>query len=165
MSANDTVTAGKVVTIHYHLTLDDGQVVDSSRDGEPLAYLHGAQNIVPGLESAIDGKAKGESLAVKVAPEEGYGPRNDGAVQDVPRNVFPPDAQLQVGISFQAQDEEGHPLMGTIKKVEGDTITVDFNHPLAGQNLNFEVSIEEIRDATQEEQNHGHVHGPGGHHH
>ncbi len=159
------IAAGRVVTMHYKLALDDGQVVDSSEGSDPLAYLHGAKNIVAGLESAMDGKGVGDSFDVKVTPEEGYGVRHEEAVQQVPRGMFPPEAQLNAGIQFQAQDEGGQPIMGTIMAVEGDTITVDFNHPLAGQNLNFSIEVVGIRAATDEETKHGHVHGPGGHDH
>lgn len=165
MSASNTIAAGSVVSIHYKLTLDDGNVVDSSEGRDPLSYLHGQGNIVAGLEEALTGQAVGADLKVTVSPEQGYGARDDRAVQTVPRGAFPPDAQLNEGLSFQARDEAGRPLMGTITKLEGDEVTVDFNHPLAGQNLHFEVSITEIRAATEEEISHGHVHGPGGHHH
>jgi FKBP-type peptidyl-prolyl cis-trans isomerase SlyD len=165
MSEQMTVTSGRVVTMHYKLTLDDGQMVDSSQGREPLSYLHGAGNIVPGLESALEGQASGSTLSVKVAPEEGYGQRHPDAVQNVPRGAFPADAKLEVGLSFQAVDENQNPLMGTITALENDAVTVDFNHPLAGLNLNFEIEITEVRDATPEEAEHGHVHGPDGHEH
>jgi FKBP-type peptidyl-prolyl cis-trans isomerase SlyD len=151
--------------MHYKLTLDDGQVVDSSEGGEPLSYLHGHGNIVPGLETALEGKAAGADLKVSVKPEEGYGERHDDAVQTVPRSAFPDDASLEVGLQFQAVDQDQNPIMGRITAMEGDQVTVDFNHMLAGLTLNFEVSITEIREATEEEQTHGHVHGPGGHEH
>jgi FKBP-type peptidyl-prolyl cis-trans isomerase SlyD len=165
MSETQTITAGSVVTIHYKLTLDDGQVVDSSAGRDPLAYLHGHGNIVPGLERALEGRVIGDDLAVKVSPDEGYGVRHDEAVHTVPRGAFPADAELREGLTFQAQDERGHVMMGTITAMAGEEVTVDFNHPLAGQNLNFEVQVEAIRAATAEEMQHGHVHGPGGHHH
>jgi len=165
MSESNTIADGAVVTMHYKLTLSDGQVIDSSEGQDPLAYLHGANNIVPGLEAAMGGKAAGESFEVNVAPEEGYGPRIDEAIQTVPRDRFPADATLEAGIQFQATDPDGNPLMGTITAVEGEDITVDFNHPLAGQTLNFSIEIVEVREATEEEQKHGHVHGPGGHQH
>lgn len=165
MTEANTIADGSVVTMHYKLVLGDGQVVDSSEGSEPLAYLHGSGNIVPGLESAMSGKAEGEKFDVKVAPEEGYGPRHDEAVQTVPRTMFPEDAQLQAGIQFQATDEQQRPIMGTIKEVSDETVTVDFNHPLAGQELNFSIEVVAVRAATSEEKEHGHVHGPGGHSH
>lgn len=165
MTAANTIVDGAVVSMHYKLVLGDGKVVDSSEGAEPLAYLHGSGNIVPGLESAMVGKAVGEKFDVSVTAEEGYGPHHDEAVQTVPRTMFPEDAQLEVDIQFQASDEEGRPIMGTIKEVKDDTVTVDFNHPLAGETLNFSIEVVEVRAATDEEKEHGHVHGPGGHQH
>lgn len=165
MSDAQTITTGKVVTIHYTLTLDDGSQVDSSRGGDPLAYLHGAENIVPGLEKQLDGKGVGESFDAVVKPEDGYGERIPDAVQQVPKGAFPDDAQLDVGMQFQAEDEAGNRVMGTITAIEGDQVTVDFNHPLAGKTLNFAIEVTGIRDASDEEQQHGHPHGPGGHSH
>ncbi len=165
MAEAQTIAAGLVVTVHYKLTLDDGQVVDSSEGDEPMAYLHGRGNIVPGLEAALEGKTAGEDLKVSVSPEEGYGVRRPDALHQVNRSAFPEDAKLEVGIAFQAMDEHENPIAGTITAIENDEITVDFNHPLAGRTLNFEVQIIEIRPATAEEQSHGHVHGPGGHPH
>ncbi|GEM90702.1 MULTISPECIES: peptidylprolyl isomerase [Oceanithermus] len=150
----------KVVTIAYTLTVE-GETVDQ---GE-LAYIHGHQQIIPGLEKEIEGRAAGESFEVTVAPEEAYGERNEEGVQVVPRSAFPDDAKVEVGEQFYAQDDQGNPLPLTVTKVEGEDVTVDFNHPLAGKTLNFAVEIKEVRDATPEELAHGHVHGPGGHHH
>lgn len=158
MTDSQTIAADKVVTIHYKLTLDGGQVVDSSEGREPLAYLHGRRNIVAGLEQALDGKCVGDDLAVTVAPGEGYGERQPDAVHSVERKAFPPDADLQEGLTFQARDEQGRPLMGSIKKIEGEAVLVDFNHPLAGENLHFAVSVVAVRDATADEKSHGHVH-------
>lgn len=162
MDDTSTIADGAVVTMHYKLTLSGGQVIDSSEGQDPLAYLHGANNIVPGLEAAMGGKAAGESFEVSVAPEDGYGPRIDEAVQTVPRNRFPGDADLQAGLQFQATDPDGNPLMGTITQVEGDQVTVDFNHPLAGQTLNFSIEVVGIRSATDEEKESGQVQFPGG---
>lgn len=161
----NSIADGKVVSIHYKLTLDDGNVVDSSEGQDPLDYLHGAQNIVPGLERELTGKSIGDSLQVKVAPADGYGERHDGAMQTVDRGAFPADAQVEEGVTFQAMDENNNPLLGTITKIEGTQITVDFNHPLAGMNLNFDIKVEAIREATDQEREHGHVHGPHGHDH
>ena len=158
MSENQTVGAGKVVSIHYKLTLDGGEEVDSSAGRDPLDYLHGHQNIVVGLEKALDGKAVGEEVAVTVAPGEGYGERSEDAIQEVPRGAFPDDADLRPGVVFQAVDENQTPLMGRIDAVTDDRVRVDFNHPLAGQNLHFEVSVVSVRPATEEEQQHGHAH-------
>ncbi len=165
MSESQTIGDGMVVTMHYKLALDGGQVVDQSEGEEPLAYLHGAHNIVPGLEEALAGKGVGDRFDVTVPAEKGYGARQEEAVQSVPRNAFPPDAELQEGITFQATDQNDHPIMGTIQALSEDTVTVDFNHPLAGQNLNFSIEVVEVRQATEEETTHGHAHGAGGHHH
>ena len=154
----------RVVSIAYTLKDDNDNIIDQSNDGS-FCYLHGASNIIPGLEDALTGKAAGDELAVSVAPEDGYGVHDSERVQDVPRDMFPPEQELEAGMQFHAQSPEGHAVMVTIAKVEGDTITVDGNHPLAGVQLNFVVKIMDIREATQEELEHGHVHGPGGHQH
>ncbi|MBI5851074.1 MAG: peptidylprolyl isomerase [Planctomycetes bacterium] len=161
MSEPLTIAAGRVVSIHYKLTLDDGSVVDSSAGGEPLDYLHGTQSIVVGLERALEGRTIGERFDVAVSPEDGYGLPDPNAVQDVPRRVFPPDANLRVGMSFQARDENQNPIMGTIRKMVDDQITVDFNHPLAGRRLHFAIEVSGVREATAQERSHGHVHGHG----
>ncbi|MBK8975126.1 MAG: peptidylprolyl isomerase [Planctomycetes bacterium] len=165
MSGTQIVSAGKVVSIHYKLKLDDGEVVDSSEGSAPLSYLHGAGNIVVGLERALEGSAVGNEVSVAVAPGDGYGEHEDGLVQTVPRNAFPDGARLKPGITFQAVDEDDHAMIGTITEVQGDQITVDFNHPLAGETLHFEVTIAGVRDSTDEERKHGHAHGPDGHGH
>ncbi|MEO0480538.1 MAG: peptidylprolyl isomerase [Planctomycetota bacterium] len=162
MSDTRTVASGMVVTMHYKLTLDDGQMVDSSEGQDPLAYLQGAQQIVPGLEKAMEGRAVGDKFDVIVTPAEGYGERIDDAVQTVQRNQFPEDAELREGLQFQAMDQDENPLIGTIQKIEGEAVTVDFNHVLAGQNLNFAVEVVEVREPTDEESSHGHAHGAGG---
>jgi len=158
------ITANCVAYIHYTLKDDSGTVIDSSSGGEPLAYLHGAGNIVPGLEKALEGKQAGEKLNVKVAPEEGYGVRDDALVQSVPRRSFQGVRDLKEGMRFHAQTQQG-PVAVTVTRVAGDMITVDGNHELAGVTLNFEVEVTKVREATSEELMHGHVHGPGGHSH
>lgn len=154
----------RVVYIHYTLTNDAGEVLDSSQGGEPLAYLHGSSNIIPGLENALTGKQAGDKLNVKVAPAQGYGERNEQLIQEVPRRAFQGISDIQPGMSFQAQSSQG-PTRVVVTRVVGDMVTVDGNHPLAGENLNFDVEVTEVRAATEEEMTHGHVHGPGGHHH
>lgn len=158
------VAENSVVLIHYTLTNDQGEVLDSSSGGEPLAYLHGSGNIIPGLERALEGKQAGDKLVVKVAPADGYGERNDSLIQQVPKRAFQGVAQIQPGMSFTAQSSQG-PMQVTVTAVAGDMVTVDGNHPLAGETLNFDVEVAEVRKATLEELSHGHVHGPGGHHH
>lgn len=158
------VAADKVVLIHYTLKNDEGQVIDSSAGGEPLAYIHGHGNLIAGLERELEGKGAGDKLSVKIAPADGYGERDADLVQRVPRRSFGGHA-VKPGMQFQAQTSNGEARIATIVSIQGDMVTVDMNHPLAGENLNFDVEITEIRDATAEELAHGHVHGPGGHHH
>lgn len=158
------ITQDAVVSIHYTLTNDQGETLDSSADGEPLAYLHGNGNLIPGLENALNGKQAGDKVSVKVAPADGYGEYNKDLVQRVPRRSFRGIAEVKVGMQFQVQSQGG-PSMVTVTQVAGDMVTVDGNHALAGQNLNFDVEITDVRAATEEELSHGHVHGPGGHHH
>ena len=154
----------KVVSIHYTLKNAEGSVLDSSSGSDPLAYLHGAGNIIPGLESALEGKEAGEKLAVTVEPGQGYGDRDERLVQDVPRAAFKDVQELAPGMQFQAQGPQGTRLV-VVTQVAEETVTVDANHPLAGQTLHFEVEVAEVREATKEELEHGHVHGAGGHHH
>jgi FKBP-type peptidyl-prolyl cis-trans isomerase SlyD len=149
-----------VALIHYTLTNDQGEALDSSVGGEPLAYLHGMGNLVPGLEKALAGKKAGDKLSVKVAPEEGYGPRNEQLIQQVPRRAFQGVRDLKPGMRFNSQSG---PV--TVTRVMGDMVTVDGNHALAGETLNFEVEVTQVREATGEELAHGHVHGVGGHAH
>ena len=159
------VAQDKVVLIHYTLKNDEGAVIDSSSGGQPLAYIHGQGNIIPGLEKALEGKTTGDKVNVKVDPAEGYGVRDDSLVQQVPRRAFGGVSNIQPGMQFHAQTSQGHTRVVTVTGIKGDMVTVDGNHPLAGENLNFDVEITEVRDATEEELAHGHVHGPGGHHH
>ena len=159
------VAADKVVLIHYTLTNDAGEVLDSSSGGDPLAYLHGQGNIVAGLEKALDGRTAGEKLQVRVEPADGYGVRDASLIKRVPRRSFGSVGQIKTGMQFQAQLERGQMRVVTVTDVKGDMVTIDGNHPLAGENLNFAIEITEVRDATAEELSHGHVHGPGGHHH
>ena len=154
----------KIVALNYTLTTDEGEVLDQSSDGS-FAYLHGSGNIIQGLESALTGKSVGDSLNVKVAPEDGYGERNDEMIQVVGKEMFETDAEIEVGTQFHAEGPDGQPIMITVAAIEGDQVTIDGNHPLAGVNLNFDVTIMDIREASEEEIAHGHVHGPDGHHH
>lgn len=155
------IAQNSVVAFHYTLTNDSGEVLDSSEGRQPLTYLHGAGNIIPGLERQLEGRAAGDKLNVSVSPEEGYGEVQPQLVQEVPRDAFQGVEAVEPGMQFQAQTQGG-PMMVTVTKVEGDTVTVDGNHPLAGQKLNFDVEIANVREASQEEIEHGHVHGEGG---
>jgi FKBP-type peptidyl-prolyl cis-trans isomerase SlyD len=158
------VTQDAVVLIHYTLTDDAGKTLDSSAGGEPLAYLHGNGNLIAGLERALEGKQPGDKLTVKIAPAEGYGEYDKALVQRVPRRSLRGIGDIRVGMQLRAQSDRG-PRTVTVTQVMGDMVTIDGNHPLAGQNLNFEVEVTDVREATEEELAHGHVHGPGGHHH
>ena len=157
------VQDGLVVAMEYTLTVD-GEVVDTSQGQEPLAFLCGAGNIIPGLEQAMQGMAVGESKDVVVAPADGYGELDDQAFSDVPRSEFPDDIPLEVGIELQLRDPSGASLYARIDDVKEDTVRLDFNHPLAGQTLHFNVKVVEVRQPTDEEREHGHVHD-GGHQH
>ncbi|RKH10577.1 peptidylprolyl isomerase [Corallococcus praedator] len=157
------IANGRVVALEYRLHLGDGEVIDQSAPGQPLAYLHGHKQIVPGLEGALDGLDVGESKQVVVTPEQGYGQHNPEGLRTVPRTMLPPGFTPQVGQTLMAQTEDGNvPLR--IQTVNDDSVVVDLNHPLAGKTLHFDVTVREVRDATQEELTHGHVHGPGGAH-
>ena len=158
------ITTQKVVTIDYTLTDDQGEVIESNVGGQSLAYLHGVGALIPGLEEALEGHRQGDTVEVTVPPEKAYGQRSDDMIQHVPKERFNADRELDVGMQFQARSEHGMQIL-TIKGIEGDQVTVDANHPLAGQTLRFEVAIREVREATEEERTHGHVHGPGGHQH
>ena len=154
----------RVVTLAYILKDNDDNIIDQSDDGS-FCYLHGASNIIPGLENALTGKVSGDELSISIAPEEAYGVREDEKIQTVPREMFPPDQDIEPGMQFHAQSPDGVPLVVTIAKVEEESIVVDGNHPLAGVQLNFEVRVMDVREATSEEIDHGHVHGPEGHQH
>lgn len=153
-----------VVSIHYTLKNDQGDTVDSSEDLVPLVYLHGHGNIIAGLESELAGKGVGDQFKVTLSPEKAYGGHNPSLVQTLARSALQEVDEILVGKRFQIETDEG-PIVVTITEVAGDQITLDGNHPLAGETLHFEIDVVEIREATQEELTHGHAHKPGGHHH
>ncbi len=158
------ITKHSVASIEYTLTDDGGQVIDTSEGRGPLVYLHGAGNLIPGLESQLEGKAVGDEFQSRIEPADAYGERDDRMVQDVPRAQLPAEVDVTVGMQFQAQGPAGVQVV-TVVGVEGDTVKMDGNHPLAGVTLNFDVKVVEVREATAEEVEHGHVHGAGGHQH
>jgi FKBP-type peptidyl-prolyl cis-trans isomerase SlyD len=158
------IAADTVVLIHYTLKDDSGKVLDSSVGGEPLAYIQGHGNLVPGLEKALEGKTDGNKVAVTLAPADGYGTRNAALVQRVPKRSLQGSGEIRKGMQFRAQTEEGLRLF-TVTAMAGDMVTLDGNHPLADQTLHFDVEVVGVREATAEELEHGHVHGAGGHHH
>lgn len=158
------IEENKVVKIEYTVKTEEGVLVDTSEGNEPLAYLHGHKNIIPGLENALVGKAVEDELSVTVTPDEAYGDRHEQLIKDVPMQAFQGVDKVEPGMQFNAESPQG-PQLITVTKVEGDTVTVDGNHPLAGVTLNFDVKVVEVRDASEEELSHGHVHGAGGHEH
>ncbi len=159
-----SITQDQVVSIHYTLKDDAGEILDSSPEGKPLAYLHGHGNLIPGLERELTGKRAGDKLQVTVSPADGYGEYDQALVQRVPRRALKGLANLTVGMRLQAQT--GHAARAaTVTQIAGDLVTLDGNHPLAGKNLHFHVEVAEVRAATDAELSHGHVHGPGGDHH
>ena len=158
------VAENRVVTLDYTLTDLEGEVIDSSEEGGPLAYIHGCGELLEGLESALDGKSVDEEFQVILGPDEAYGRRDEELISVLGRTDFEGVADIEVGMQFEAEMEEGQVVL-TVVNVDGDEITVDANHPLADLTLNFNVKVLEVRDATEEELQHGHVHGPGGHSH
>ncbi len=154
----------KVVTIDYTLKDNEGNLIDESNTGE-FAYLHGANNIIPGLEKELEGKQAGDSVQVSIKPEDAYGEVDMAKIQQAPRSMFPQDVEIKPGMQFHAQTPDGQDVMVTVTAVEDDHVVIDGNHPLAGVTLNFDVTVRDVRDASAEEIEHQHVHGPGGHHH
>ena len=159
------VANNMVVTIDYTLTDNDGTVLDSSDGGEPLAYLHGQGNIIVGLEEALEGLSAGDAVDVTVLPEKAYGERRDDLIQVVPRERFVTDGEIEVGMTFHSHESDNGGRVVRVVEVSPERVTIDGNHPLAGVTLNFSVRIQDVREASAEELDHGHVHGPGTHHH
>ncbi|MRI32001.1 peptidylprolyl isomerase [Endozoicomonas sp. OPT23] len=157
------ITDKKVALIHYTLKNAGGEVLDSSEGHEPLAYLHGAGNIIVGLESALEGKAAGDKLEVSVEAAEAYGEYDESLVQPVPSSQFG-EHEVEVGLQFHADTAIG-PRVVTVTAIDGDDVIIDANHSLAGEDLHFAVEVVEVREPSAEELDHGHVHGPGGHEH
>ncbi|GAB3796946.1 peptidylprolyl isomerase [Spirosoma humi] len=153
------ITKNKVAAIHYTLRDSNGNILDSSEGRDPLYYLHGANNLIPGMEEGLEGRTKGDVLKLDVDPEKGYGKRDPQLVEEVPIKAFG-GQKIEVGMQFEANDGQ----VITVTNVGPETVTVDANHPLADQSLHFDVEVIDVRDATSDELSHGHVHGPGGHH-
>lgn len=155
------ITKNKVVAIDYTLKNDEGELIDTSEGEEPLAYLHGVGGIIPGLERELEGKQVGDQLQIKVAPADAYGERDESLEQEVGIDQFEDSENLALGMQFQVESDEG-PVVVTVVEIDDDVVTIDANHPMAGLNLNFDVTVREVRDATSDELSHGHVHGAGG---
>lgn len=152
---------GKVAMIHYALKNEAGETIDSTHNDQPMGYLHGHNNLMPGLENALMGKDQGEKFTVSLAPEEAFGPHNELHVREVPKDQFDNLEGLKPGMHLQVKSQQGAQIV-TVVKVTEENVTVDFNHPLAGQTLHFDIEVLEVRDATPEEIAHGHIHGAGG---
>ena len=158
------IAKGKVVVINYSLKDSEGTLIESSLDEEPLIYLHGSGFLIPGLEKAMEGKSNGDTVKAAVSPEDGYGEYDKELVFTVPKSEFPKGEPVEVGMQFHSHSEEEDHIF-IVKEISGDSVTLDANHPLAGQHLNFEISILDVRDATSEELDHGHAHDGHNHHH
>ena len=154
----------KVVSIDYTLTDDSNKIIDTSNGSEPLTYIHGTGNLIPGLEKALAGKSAGDAFEVTIPPEEGYGVHDESLLEVLPRSKFTAEQEVQVGMQFYAEGGSEMQVI-TVVGVDGDRVTIDGNHPLAGRTLGFAIKVVEVRDASPEEVIHGHVHGPNGHDH
>jgi len=159
------ITSQKVVTFEYTLKNSDGEVIETSDGGEPHTYLHGAQEIIPGLERAMEGLSAGDERDVVVEPADAYGEHEEEGVFAVPRAAFPGDVKVAVGDTLMGEDDEGNPVPVHVVELREDAIIVDANHPLAGERLHYHIAVRDVRDATAEELEHGHSHGPGDEHH
>ena len=154
------IEKNRVVTFEYTLTDNDGEVIDSSEGGEPLSYVHGVGGLIQGVEEALEGKASGDQLNITVPPEKAYGDRDDELVDVVGRDAFGDVEDLDIGMRFRAQTDDGEHMV-VVTQIEGDQVTLDGNHPLAGMQLNFDIKVKDVREASAEELEHGHVHGDG----
>ncbi len=155
------ITKHTVALIEYELTDDSGGVLDTSKGRGPLGYVHGVGSLITGLESELEGKTNGDAFKVRIEPANAYGDRADEMVQDVARTELPPEVKLEIGMQFQAQTQAGARVV-TVVRLNDDTVTLDANHPLAGVTLNFDIKVVDVREATEEEVEHGHPHGSGG---
>ncbi|HXD37688.1 MAG TPA: peptidylprolyl isomerase [Rhodanobacter sp.] len=158
------ISRNSVAAFHYTLTDEQSQVIDSSTGRDPLTYLHGGGQIVPGLEKQLEGRSAGDKFTADVAPEEGYGVHHPELMQEVPRSAFQGVEDIQPGMQFQGRGPQGE-INVTVTRVENDKVFIDGNHPLAGKTLHFAIEVTDVRAASEEELAHGHVHGAGGHHH
>ncbi len=159
------IGANKVVTLNYKLTDDQGNMIQTTSRNEPFVYLSGNNQILPKLEEQIDNMLIGGKKNIELSSSDAYGDYDEKAVQQVKKEEFPEGAELKEGMEYMAHSPEGQPIPFVVKEVKDDDVTIDFNHPLAGRNLKFDVELVDVRDATAEELQHGHVHGPNGHHH
>lgn len=167
MTTDSTAAIAKdsVVSFHYNLTDVDGKVIETSRDGDPTVYLHGASNILPAMEAAFAGKTAGASFNLTLTPADAYGERKEDALQRVPAKYLSHEGKLKAGQIVRLHLKDGGEQPVTVVKVGKFSVDIDANHPLAGQTLNFDIEVIDVRQATEEELAHGHAHGVGGHHH
>lgn len=154
------ISQQSAVTIHYQLKDDEGRIIEDSFDNEPMLYLHGAQNMIPGLEAELEGKAIGDKIEASIKAEDGYGEYHDGLRQEVPLNAFGDVEDIVPGMRFIAETEMGQRPVQVVE-IKDDVAVVDGNHPLAGQTLHFNVEVVDVREATEEEIAHGHTHASG----
>ena len=160
------ISNGKVVTLTYRLKNDAGEMLDEADASSPFDYIHGGEQVVPGLEAALEGQKAGDKKKVTIEPEMAYGEIQDDLRMEVPRNKFPDNgSDLEAGMQFETGTPNGERMVFTVISVQKDSVNIDGNHPLAGQRLHFDLEVVSVREATKEELSHGHVHGPGGHHH
>lgn len=164
MSDPTVVAKDVVVSLAYKLTVD-GEVLDEAGKDDAIQFLHGHRNIIPGLENELTGLKLGDSKKVSVKPEDGYGLTDSEEIEEISLEDFPEGIVPEIGMELEVKDEDGNDLYGRVLAITEDTVTMDFNHPLAGKTLDFEVTVVGLRAATGEELSHGHVHGPDGHHH
>ncbi len=158
------IEKNKVVSIHYTLKNDEGQIMDTSDGRDPLVFIHGNGGLISGLETELNNKKTGDKFEAIISPENAYGMYNEEAIHQVPLSGFQGDDELKEGMQVQLEGPDGVSI-AAVTKIEGDQVTLDLNHPMAGKTLHFSIEVMDIRDATKEELSHGHVHGPGGHHH
>jgi FKBP-type peptidyl-prolyl cis-trans isomerase SlyD len=158
------IAKNKVVSIDYTLTNAKGEVLDKSSKGQPLQFIQGQGQLIPGLEKVLEGKAAGDAIKAQIPAKDAYGDRDEELMQIIPKDSFAEIPDLKVGMELEAEGDDGVRVI-TVVGIEDDRVVVDGNHPLAGMDLNFDVTIVGVRDATEDELGHGHVHGPGGHHH
>ena len=158
------ISKNKVVSIDYTLTDAKGEILDRSSEGQPLQFIQGQGHLIPGLEKVLEGKGAGESLKADIPHVDAYGARDEALLQIIPKENFEDISDLRIGMELEAESDDGVRII-TVVGIDGDKVVVDGNHPLAGIDLSFDVTIVGVRDATADELGHGHVHGPGGHHH
>lgn len=163
---NKSIAPQKVVSLSYELSLSNGNLADEATADEPLVFIHGIGQTLPAFDDRINGLSVGEKFSFSLTSEEGYGESNPNFIVDIPKNIFDgPDVPkdiLQVGATLPMQDQEGNPMDGIVMEIGDESVKMDFNHPLAGEALNFKGTVVDVRDATPEELDHGHVHGKGG---